>query len=89
MKSKYDGIFKDFIFSQRCIISRDGMNVIWTCNGLTSFGDYHASRSFITGLSFWDRWLLWREYKREAKRRLLRFHDSDTDRMLGKIKIKI
>lgn len=66
---KFNGFFSDWIFTNYIIISPDMKYRLWVRNGFLSFGDYDNS-NLIDMASLWDKWLLWREYKRECRRRL-------------------
>lgn len=77
-KSKYDGIFSDWEIGYSRLY-KDKYCLLIGC-GFLSFGDdmYESRTAFLYGLSIWDKWLLWREFRREMKRRLKRYYDTRT-----------
>ena len=89
--NKYHGIFKDWIMWNCVIATPDKKFMLWTTNGFTGFNDYAVAtnakqRNFLGGLSWWDKWLLWREFKREKKRRLLNIANAvDCQELINKL----
>ena len=75
-KSKYHGIFSDWELKYSAIYK--GKHCLMVGYGFLSFDDdlYQSRVAFLRGLSLWDRWLLWREWKREMKRRLMKHVDA-------------
>lgn len=71
---KYDGLFRNWQFGNYTI--RHGDYCLWTCNGFAFFkdDDNHggARTPLLRGLGPITRWRIWREYKRERRRRCLK-----------------
>ena len=64
-----EGIFADWDFSDHYVIKND-KSALWVCSGFSFFKDYWGA-PFLIGFGLIDRWRLWREYRREVRRRAL------------------
>lgn len=68
--SKVSGIFRGWEIDHYTAEHPEKGYKLWIPNGLTFFRDYEgASEPFLSGTSFWQRWRIWRELKRERRRR--------------------
>ena len=70
MKKK---IFQDWKIGRYRLTSPDGKYILWIGGGFICFKDYDDGQVLVGGLSFWGKYKLWREYKRESKRRSNKF----------------
>lgn len=61
-------MFESWIIDGYYIQSPDGRHKLWVANGFTFFEDKGAE-PLISGLNLYDKWLIWREYKKELRRR--------------------
>lgn len=72
---KYDGFFADFELDYYHARNKAIGLCFWTANGFIFFrddcpiGESCDFKPFLRGLNLWQRWRLWREYKRELLRR--------------------
>lgn len=72
-----EGMFRGWNFSRskHTITSKDGKHCLWVCNGFLHFSDYTSTYNnaepLLDGLNIFERWKVWREYKREKRRRSL------------------
>lgn len=68
---KFDGKFKDWEMENYTIGNSD--YCLWTANGFLFFYDYYPYyrkvKPFLKSFSFFDRYRIWREYRREYLRR--------------------
>jgi hypothetical protein len=64
--SKYKGVFKDWKI-EYYRASHEGKS-LWICNGFQFFKD-EKLKTFLSHLSFFQRYRLWRELKREIRER--------------------
>jgi hypothetical protein len=85
MASPIDGFFREWEidhYHARLYLSEDDAKPLglrgqpraslWIANGFSFFKDDSGHPPFLTGMSMWQRWLLWRELVRERRRRARR-----------------
>lgn len=69
-KSETKTIFSGWKVGRHHAVSPDGSVKLWVCNGFQYLGD-DGDTALVTGTSFWVRWKLWREFKKEMNARAL------------------
>ena len=79
VENKFKGFFKDFEIDEHHAWNSDKKILIWISSGFSFLKDYNAyfyskvkfekTAVFIDGLSFIDKYLLWKEFKKERKKR--------------------
>ena len=78
-----DGMFAEWHFGPYRVTR--GPFCLWVANGFLSFGDNDHGAPFLRGYGVWTRWLIWREFKREVRRRAAAQVRSDRDAGLAKL----
>lgn len=66
--SKFDGFFKDWVISDYEAVHRDGRK-LWVANGFLFLKSESHRKTTLIGFSLIDRYKLWRELKREVRKR--------------------
>jgi hypothetical protein len=60
-------LFKDWDIGSHIAESPYGNHKLWIANGFSFFED--QGRPFVNFLPIWTRWVIWREMKKEIRRR--------------------
>lgn len=68
------GLFKEWEFNKHRISYNKNEYCLWVSGGFAFFEDYDddCEKLFLIGTSFFLRWAIWKEYKKELRRRTIK-----------------
>lgn len=70
-KQTVEGMFSGWVFEDYTVRQPSGRYSLWTATGFLFFRDYQGG-PLVNPLNLWERWVVWRELKKERRRRAIK-----------------